>query len=226
MSNRPMSRGALTPVGNGNNVRPPPSDAVRIVRRGLTPRSASKSRGANAGTSYLIKPKLTVKQQLEIMRRLETGNFKADEGLAQFYEQVGASEAPVSGAVAKMTCKQNLFSSFASVDPIACSTRNYGNSVLGSMESLISAGGSSVLSGTGIENITCIEAPNPATRKNFVEDETDAILPEYLKTFHKLMSAKDAYKKSLIKLAENYCDTQLASLLPEAKMGTSYKNVY
>lgn len=207
---QPRSRAAGTPTTGGRF--PPPSalSSAPRARRGFTPRSAAKTKVVGGGIT--VKPKLTAQQQLDIIQRLETGNFQKGVGLSQFYQEY-------SNGAAKLPCKQNLFASFASEDPIACSTRNYGNGICGSMESLISVGTSIISSSTAVEGIdvTSLEVPVPTGQ--IPETEEYHSLPDYIKLLDKILLERENYCRRLEELADIRCAAKFEELLPQEKMG-------
>ncbi len=216
---QPRSRAAGTPTTGGRF--PPPSalSSAPRARRGFTPRSAAKTKVVCGASN--VKPKLTAQQQLDIIHRLEAGNFQKGVGLSQFYEEYSNNGA------AKLPCKQNLFSSFASEDhPIACSTRNYGNGMYGSMESLISIGTSIISSSTAVEGIdvTSLEVPVPTGQIPDTEEYNS--LPDYIKLLDKILLERESYCRRLEELADIRCATKFEELLPQEKMGTFLLNKY
>lgn len=207
---QPRARAAMTPTGGGRF--PPPLGSTN-VRRGFTPRSASRTK---AVYGQQVRLKLTPKQQLEIIHRLETGDFQKGVGLNQFYEEFSTGTT-----TNKITCKQNLFASFASVDPIACSTRNYGSGMAGSMESLISVGSSVISSNaTTVEGMDVTSVETGMTTKHLLMEEDYETLPDYIKAFDRLLSTRENYCKQLEEMAEARCAVNFAKLLPQEKIGS------
>lgn len=220
----PRPKTGQTPTNNGKFRAPAAPVSGPRPRRGITPRSGrTKTPGGGVVTSQTNrKPKLTAEQQLEIIRRLDTGNFKKDGGLSQFYEEFSKKD---QNPPRKLPCAQNLYSTFAigNVDPLASSTRIYGSGRAGSMESLLSMSSVSTthsntttVIGNGESEATMIEARGK-NEPMFHGEENSSY---YLETFDKLFKEMNTYFKNLEELALLRCKTKFAEFLPQDKMST------
>ncbi|CAL8123571.1 unnamed protein product [Orchesella dallaii] len=216
-SSVPRSRTDSTPKGGKFQLPAPVSGRNTGGRRGVTPRSACKVNPGNSSATLAAsnrKP-LTAEQKLDILNRLETGNYKKGAGIGQFYEEIRAQQQS-----SKPTCRQNLYSTFAMVDPIATSTKNYGDGMVGSVESLsmtssiISSATSNTADGTSL-GVASVEG----------REGDSYVLPEYVKAFDKFASTKECYIRSLEVLAELQVKVQFAKLIPQRKILEFFKSM-
>lgn len=214
--NRPIANG--TPNGGGR-FKPPAAPRSR----GVTPRSASRKgagEGVGGGLGVSNKPKFTAEQQLEIIKRLESGNYKKQVGMSQFYDEFhGQQNGSGGGRVdpSKFLCKQNLLASFGS----GSMERNPLRSIwkVGSMESLNGSvvSSSTARSGTtSATGTTVLELPVPHGfgRGGGASDK----LP-YAKLFDKLTATWYQFAQALGQLGDAECKVQFGRLVAPDKMG-------